>query len=98
MDHHGYYSETMTIKCRVTGCKKEMLKKSYKLHLRTVHPTENCEDLTPFGQSRISDMFRKGKKDRDKDPEISAEVDTVELDNSVNKTGDMGTAESRKIH
>ena len=98
MDHHGYYSETVTLKCRVIGCKKEMLKKSYKLHLRTVHPTENCEDLTPFGQSRISDMFRKGKKDRDKDTEISAAVDTVELDNSVNETGDIGTAESRKRH
>ena len=63
MDSH-LYSETVTIQCRVSTCKKEILKKSYKLHLRSLHPKKNCEDLTPFGQSKISDIqhFQLGGK------------------------------------
>ena len=61
MDNH-YYSETVTIKCRVSTCKKEILKKNYKLHLKSVHPKENCEDLTPYGQSKISDLFSNKPK------------------------------------
>ena len=38
------------------------MKKNYKLHLKSVHPKENCEDLTPYGQSKISDLFSNKPK------------------------------------
>ena len=63
-----FVSESVTIKCRVKECQLSLLRKNYKSHLKTKHPSENCLDLTPFGQNRISAMFRKV------DPPVSDEV------------------------
>ena len=64
----SFVSESVTIKCRVKECQLSLLRKNYKSHLKTKHPSENCLDLTPFGQNRISVMFRKV------DPPVSDEV------------------------
>ena len=37
---------------------QSMLRKNYKLHLKAVRGSQNSEDLTPFGQSKITDMFQ----------------------------------------
>ena len=104
MESH-YYSETVTIKCRVSTCKKEVLKKNYKLHLRTVHPKENCEDLTPFGQSRISDLFSNQSKkkfagqtndDHDKEPpDLVDDDETVIVEEAKKRhwSGDSGVGD-----
>ena len=51
-----YISESASLKCRV--CQKEMLRKKYKQHLKIKHPKENNEDMTPFGQSKITDLWK----------------------------------------
>ena len=60
-----FLSETAKRKCRV--CKKKILSKNYKAHLKAVHVGENHEDLTPLGQSKISDLLKKKNADEDKD-------------------------------
>ena len=57
----GYISESVTIKCRI--CHKELLRKNYKQHLKTKHPTANFDDVTPLGQQKITDVFFKKKND-----------------------------------
>ena len=51
----NFISETATLKCRF--CKKQLLRKNYKGHIKALHPGENFEDLKPSGQSTINDMF-----------------------------------------
>ena len=53
----SFLSETVMIKCRVSRCQMSLLRKNYKDHLRSKHPKENCLDLTPFGQAKISNFF-----------------------------------------
>ena len=56
----SFINEIVTIRCRI--CKKEILRKNYKSHLTRLHPEENSDDTTPFGQKTISDLFSNLKK------------------------------------
>ncbi len=56
----SFVSVKAVIKCRV--CKKEILKKNYKPHLVKAHPNENPDDLMPYGQNRIAELFPRYKK------------------------------------
>ena len=47
-------SETRVLTCRVLDCKQELLAKNYRQHLLSRHPAENPQDLSPFGQSKLS--------------------------------------------
>jgi hypothetical protein len=78
-------SESVTLKCRV--CQKEMLRKNYKLHLKAVHGSQNSEDLTPFGQSKITDMFQSKSR-------IPKEAEEVLVDKSIES--DDNESESRE--
>ena len=39
---------------RVFDCKQDLLAKNYRQHLLSRHPAENPQDLSPFGQSKLS--------------------------------------------
>ena len=58
----NFPSETATLKCRF--CRKQLLRKNYKSHIKDVHPGENFDDLKPCGQSTISDMFNRQIRDK----------------------------------
>ena len=45
-------AQNVKIRCRV--CSKEIYRKNYKSHLKTSHPAANCEDLSPFGQGKLT--------------------------------------------
>ena len=47
-------SEKRVLTCRVLDCKQELLAKNYRQHLLSCHPAENPQDLSPFGQSKLS--------------------------------------------
>ena len=51
----NYISKSVTIKCRARLCQEEILRKNYKRQ----NPNLDCEDLTTFGQTKISDIFEK---------------------------------------
>ncbi len=51
---HKFNSETRLITCRVISCKQELLAKNYRQHLADRHPEENLQDLSPFGQTKLS--------------------------------------------
>ena len=57
MEAQHYVSETVMIKCRVKTCQVSLMRKNYKDHLIKRHPRENPQDLSPFGQSKISNFF-----------------------------------------
>ena len=61
-------------KCRVVHCKKEILKKNYKQHLKKSHPAENSFDLTPFGQTKVSDLFKCPSKSSVENKQDEAEI------------------------
>ena len=61
-------------------CKLEMLRKNYKQHLKRAHPRENSNDLTPFGQSKVSDVFKSPST-----PKEQVEYDSEEEDNNNKK-------------
>ena len=46
-----FLSETASLKCRF--CKKQLLRKNYKDHIKKVHPGENFDDLKPYGHSTL---------------------------------------------
>ena len=48
-------AQNVKLKCRV--CTKEVYRKNYKTHLQSSHPSQNCEDLSPLGQSKITSLF-----------------------------------------
>ena len=50
-------SESVTLKCRVL--QKEMLRKNYKQHRKSKHPKEDSDDVTPFGQAKVTNWFKK---------------------------------------
>ena len=52
-----FLSESVVFKCRVRSRNISLLRKNYKDHLKTKHPDENTQDLTPFGQAKISSFF-----------------------------------------
>ena len=56
-----YNSEVASVKCR------KLLRKNYKAQLNDVHPSENCNDLTPYGQSKIKDLFKQKRKHTSED-------------------------------
>ena len=53
----NFISESVTLKCRV--CQKEMLRKNYKQHLKIKHAKEDSDDVTPFGQAKVTNWFKK---------------------------------------
>lgn len=96
-----FINETATLKCRV--CLKEMLRKSYKLHLKTFHESENLEDLTPFGQSKITDMFKKkSPMSPDSSREAGLDDKTVETESdsveAVEHSVEYGDSDRKRKH
>ena len=57
-----FLSETASLKCRF--CKKQLLRKNYKDHIKKVDPGENIDDFKPYGQSTISDMLKRKKVEK----------------------------------
>ncbi len=47
-------SKKRVLTCRVVDCKQELLAKNYRQHLLSRHPAENSQDLSAFGESKLS--------------------------------------------
>ena len=86
-ENKKHISETVKIRCRVAYCKMELLRRNYKQPLRRPHPKEDSSDLTPFGQSKVSDMFKPP-------PRPPNEKDQADTDD--NEQGDSVYDNSRK--
>ena len=50
-----YLSKTSKISCRVV-----LLRNNYKVHLKSKHTRENCNDLRPANQTTLSSLFTQG--------------------------------------
>jgi hypothetical protein len=85
-----FISETVRVRCRI--CKKDMLRKNYKPHLKISHPDQNANDLSPHGQPKLMDIFRaqpaaqiqndeEGLAETAVEQEKVVEVDEVIIDN-----------------
>ena len=72
METNHYASETVVIKCRVKSCQLSLMRKNYKEHLNKKHPKENPQDLSPFGQIKISSFFSRGPPVPVRGPEKSS--------------------------
>ena len=48
-------AQNVKLKCRV--CKKDIYRKNYKSHLQNTHPSQNCDDMSPHGQIKLTSMF-----------------------------------------
>ena len=81
-----------------------LLRKNYKQHLKTKHPKENHDDMTPFGQSKITELWKKKEtvpvKRAEPDPEhvdaFSDEEIAIESDSEKKRrhvSGDSGVGE-----
>ena len=58
----NFIGQTATLRCRF--CRKQLLRKNYKTHIKAIHPGENVDDLKPCGQSNISDLFNRQKQNK----------------------------------
>ena len=69
-------SIAQNVKIRCRACIKEIYRKNYKTHLQTVHPSQNSEDLSPFGQQKSTSMFSAPKNpvQQQKPPVESSDV------------------------
>ena len=65
----------------------------YEVHLQTVHPSKNAEDLSPLGQVKITSVFQATAK-----PKIVNVVDQEEvgLDESVHD--ETGSSSRKRRH
>ena len=69
-------SEKRVLTCRVLDCKQELLAKNYRQHLLSRHPTENPQDLSPFGQSKLLSFLSSS-------PNIDNTIEQVEQPEST---------------
>ena len=73
----SFKSETLQVLCRV--CRKSVLNKNYKDHLKNMHPNEDHSDLRPHGQTMLdlsSWAIPRNKRDRSSlDNESESEVE-----------------------
>ena len=85
-------AQHVKLKCRV--CSKEIYRKNYKSHLQSSHPAENCDDLSPLGQFRISSFFHGAQKNKTAVGEVEGRQD-VDTDKHENLVGDSDTRKRR---
>ena len=93
----SYISETL----KITGsiCRKQLLKKNYKIHLTRTNPKENSEDPTPYGQKTISSLFvNLTKKVKDITSILSAEDISENVGEQSMKSLEMGEEGSKYRH
>ena len=93
MEDSPSLAETVKVKCRI--CKKELLRKNYKMHLKTAHPNSNSNDMSPFGQLKLSDIFTKAKE---RNKQTSDNITDLDIDEAEMPPEPENIEERKRMH
>ena len=81
-----HISEVFTVKCKL--CATTIRRKNYKVHLKTIYPKANSEDLSGWTQPKISSMFKDDHPSQAVEPApvlVQSDNDTVVVENRYNE-------------